>query len=210
MMGGRGQGARRRKKVQRLIKPPVGYTVITVETLRMGEAYPFFEAAGRRWALVSVPLDSNVQVSHHHTLGMDTPTLVWFSDNNRKELYIDGMSTEEFCRAVGLDFALGKGAAVLSKRMSRVLRPYKSWGWFDAEQVQVSYLDQSPRAAKVWDGAGLIDRRMLRRLPAPEGMDADAAHAWRRKLLGEGRVEFTIQYAGGQDKGHAVRQALVR
>lgn len=205
-MGGRGSTSEWKTVTRRagVMKMPEGYTVITSETVRAGEAYPFFEASGRRWSLVSVPLEGEVRIHPSHRLGMEEPTLVWFSDNDRKELYVDGMTTREFGGAVGLEFSLHKGAAVLSKRMSRVLRPYRSWGWFDAGAVQVGYLDQTPRAAKVWDGAGLVDRKMLAKLPVPEGIDPERASAWRRRLMREGRVEFTIQHAGGQDKGHAI------
>lgn len=205
-MGGRGSSTRWKTVTRRagVVKLPEGYTVISSDAVRAGEAYPFFEASGRRWSLVSVPLDGEVRVHPSHRLGMEEPTLVWFSDNDRKELYVDGMRTREFCGAVGLDFSLHKGAAVLSKRMSRVLRPYRVWEWFDSGQVKIAYMEQSPQEAKVWDGAGLIDRRMLTKLPVPEGIADGEARAWRRRLLREGRVEFTIQHAGGQDKGHAI------
>ena len=205
-MGGRGSSTRWKTVTRRagVVKLPEGYTVITSETVRAGEAYPFFEASGRRWTLVSVPLDGEVRVHPSHRLGMEEPTLVWFSDNDRKELYVDGMRTREFCGAVGLDFSLHKGAAVLSKRMSRVLRPYRVWEWFDRGQVKIAYLEQTAQETKVWDGAGLIDRRMLAKLPVPEGIADEDARAWRRRLLREGRVEFTIQHAQGQDKGHAI------
>lgn len=205
-MGGRGSSSGWKTVTRRagVMKIPEGYTVITAETVRAEETYPFFEASGRRWSVVSVPLEGEVRIHPSHRLGMEEPTLVWFSDNDRKELYVDGMTTQAFCGAVGLEFSLHKGAAVLSKRMSRILRPYRSGGWFDEGEVQVGYLAQSPRAAKVWDGAGLIDRRMLAKLPVPEGLDREQARLWRRRLMQEGRVEFTIQHAGGQDKGHAI------
>jgi hypothetical protein len=202
-MGGRGRADGWSRWVER--EPaPEGYTVITPATVRTGEAYPFFEATGRRWSLVSVPLGEAVTVLPRHTLGMDSPTLVWFSDNDRKELYVDGMNTEAYCQATGLSFSLHKGAAVLSKRMSRILRSYRTWEWFDTDRVQIGYLDQTPEEAKVWDGAGLMDRRLLAKMPVPDGLDGSQARAWRRRLLREGRVEFTVQHAGGQDKGHAM------
>lgn len=202
-MGGRGRSSN--YSIRRgVIKMPEGYTVVNNDMVRAREAYPFFEGVGRRWSLVSVPLEGEVTVAPRHTLGMDVPTLIWFSDNDRKELYMDGMSTEAFCQATGLQFSLHKGAAVLSKRMSRLLRSYRIWGWFEADQVRVGYLYQTPAEAKVWDGAGLIDRKMLAKLPAPEGMNDEEARAWRGRLMREGRVEFTLQHADGQDKGHAL------
>jgi hypothetical protein len=161
-MGGRGAVSGRGtatgwKTVMRrpgVVKVPEGYTVLSSETVRAGEAYPFFEASGRRWTLVSVPLDGQVWVHPSHRLGMEEPTLVWFNDNDLKALYVDGMNTREFCGAVGLDFSLHKGAAVLSKRMSRVLRSYRHWGWFDSGAVQVGYLEQTRTRQRCGTGRG--------------------------------------------------------
>jgi hypothetical protein len=72
------------------------------------------------------------------------------------DLYVDGVATEPFLAAIGLELDMGKGDFVFSKRLSRLLRPYFVSGFFDPGAVTVGYLEQTPAEAKVWDGAGLI------------------------------------------------------
>ena len=75
---------------------------------------------------------------------------------------MDGLKTEQFLAQTGLSLDLHKGGFVLSKRLSRLMRPHFVSGFFDPDDVAVAYLEQTPEEAKVWDGAGLISRRMLR------------------------------------------------
>src|SRR5690606_23974846 len=81
-----------------------------------------------------------------------------------RDLYVDGLTTEQFLEATGLELSLHKGGFVLSTRLSRVMRPHFVSGFFQPEEVQVGYLEQTPEEAKVWDGAGLISRQMLKRM----------------------------------------------
>jgi hypothetical protein len=80
------------------------------------------------------------------------------------DLYVDGMDTEQFLAESGLRLDLHKGGFVLSKRISRLMRPHLVSGFFEPEQVRIGYMEQTPDEAKVWDGAGLISRRMVEKL----------------------------------------------
>jgi hypothetical protein len=136
------------------------------------------------------------------------------------DLYVDGMTTEQFLEATGLKLDMHKGGFVLSKRISRVMRPHFVSGFFDPGDVRVAYMDQTPEEAKVWDGAGLISRKMLRKLATStssaqalsdaEGMrlSEELSPAKRERLETElrhaKRVEFTVMTERGQDKGHAI------
>src|SRR5207237_531926 len=89
--------------------------------------------------------------------------------------------------------SMAKGGFVLSKRLSRIMRPYFASGYFSEEEVNVRYMDDlSEDQVKVWDGAGLISRAMLERLVIPPG----TSPAKRAELLEElkdcKRVEFTL------------------
>jgi hypothetical protein len=130
---------------------------------------------------------------------------------------VDGMTTEEFLEATGLKLDMHKGGFVLSKRISRVMRPHFVSGFFDPDDVRVAYMEQSLEEAKVWDGAGLISRQMLRKLALSEAegmvLSEDGPHgglspAKRERLETElrhaKRVEFTVMTPKGQDKGHAI------
>src|SRR5690606_25863364 len=139
-----------------------------------------------------------------HTLGRDRPTLRWVNGDQVSDLYVDGMDAEQFLAASGLRLDLHKGAFVLSKRISRLMRPHFVSSFFEDDEVRIAYMEQDEREAKIWDGAGLINRRMLERMTLSE----ELTPAKREKLLYEtkqaGRVEFTVMTPAGQDKGHAI------
>src|SRR5690606_29092064 len=128
------------------------------------------------------------------------------------DLYMDGMTTEQFLATTGLQLEMHKGGFALSKRLSRLMRPHFISGFFDPTEVRVAYLAQSPEEAKVWDGAGLISRQMLRKLALSEAegmMLSEALSPAKRERLEQElhyaqRVEFTVMTPKGQDKGHAI------
>jgi len=191
------------------------YIAIRSADLATGGAhYPFLEKLGREWTLVTHDLDSIEEVHPHHSFGMKEPTLRWVKDNKVVDLYVDGMTTQDYFETTGLRFHNEKkGPYVLSKRVSRIMRPYFVSGSFDPADVSIRYLEASDYARllgdagtgpKVFDGAGVISRRMLEKMMIRE----DMTPAKRDRLLAEiqhaGRVEFTILTDRGQDKGHAI------
>jgi hypothetical protein len=120
------------------------------------------------------------------------------------DLYVDGLSTQQFLAATGLELSLDKGGFVLSKRISRLMRPHFVSGFFNPDEVTVSYMEQSSDEAKVWDGAGLISRRMLQKMVLSEALDPARRERLEAELRHARRVEFTIMTSNGQDKGHAI------
>ncbi len=145
---------------------------------------------------------------------MEQPTLRWVKDNKVIDLYVDGMTTEDYFAASGLRFHNEvKGPYVLSKRVSRVMRPYFVSGEFDPSDVSIRYLEPEDYAAfidqpelgeKVFDGAGVISRAMLEKLLIRDDLSPVKQAQLRRELAHTGRVEFTIMTDRGQDKGHAI------
>ncbi len=179
--------------------------VITPETPLGGARYPFLEATGRPWSLFSHPIGEPIRYPQAETFTMVKPTLRWINGNHLIDGFVEGQTTEQFLAASGLVLSLDSGGYVLSKRLSRLMRPSFAFGFFPAPEVTVAYqdeLDQSQRA--VWDGAGIISRRLLERLTLPP----DVSAAKRAYLLHElqhcRRVEFTLMTEHGQDKGHAI------
>ncbi len=147
-----------------------------------------------------------------HTFGQNQPTLRWVNGSQVSDLYVAGMDTEQFLAATGLELDMHKGGFVLSKRISRIMRPHFVSGFFKESEVAIGYMEQTPDEAKVWDGAGLISRRMLRKLAAQQAEGLMGSEklppAKREKLARElaraQRVEFTVMTPKGQDKGHAL------
>ena len=202
------------------IPPPVAgtfdYNVISSLDLDAGGArYDFLEELGREWSIVTRELDGLYETIHpHHSFSMDTPTLRWVKDDTVVDVYIDGMSKLDYFEATGLRFHNeAKGPYVLSKRISRVMRPHFISGEFAPDEVRVKYMDEadfaqfshvSAEGPKVWDGAGVVSRRMLEKMVIPEGTSPAKAARLQWELAHSERVEFTIMTERGQDKGHAM------
>ncbi len=182
----------------------LGYVVIDQETALGGAIYPFLEQTGRAWRVIESSSKAIASYPNAHSFGMDKPTLRYVNGGKVEDIFVDGLTTEEFLARTGLELSMDKGGFVLSKRLSRVMRPYFASGSFADEDVSVKYMDLSKEQEKVWDGAGLISRDMLERLMIPEG----TSPAKRAELMEEirhcKRVEFTVMSAAGQDKGHAI------
>jgi len=180
------------------------YNVTGYDDSRGGAVFPFLEQTGRAWRILTRPVANLSEPHPAHTFGLDAPTLRWVNGDQVSDLYVDGMTTQQFLAATGLELDLSKGGFVLSKRLSRLMRSHFVSGFFEPDEVTVSYLEQSPEEAKVWDGAGLVSRRMLRKMMLPEALDPARRERLEAELRHVRRVEFTIMTSRGQDKGHAI------
>jgi hypothetical protein len=184
---------------------PVRSTEITSDTPLGGAIYPFLETTGRAWALVTAPLGQAGTSQGTETFGLAAPTLRWVNGDQVVDLYVDGMTTDAFLARSGLALNLAKGGYVLSKRLSWVMRPYVLSGFFDSEAVTIRYLDElDDTGRKVWDGAGVISRRLLRKLVLSDELAPAKRERLERAVATARRVEFTILTERGQDKGHAI------
>lgn len=169
-----------------------------------GAVYPFLEQTKRAWRILARPVEVVAEPHPAHTFGLDAPTLRWVNGSQVSDLYVDGLTTEQFLKATGLQLDMHKGGFVLSKRLSRLMRPHFVSGFFAPEDVRVAYMEQSPAEAKVWDGAGLISRRMLRKMMLSETVTPAKRERLETEMRHAQRVEFTIMTPKGQDKGHAM------
>ncbi|MHB8627804.1 MAG: hypothetical protein ACYDBJ_10265 [Aggregatilineales bacterium] len=184
---------------------PPEYTVITPDTELGGATYPFLETIDRNWRIITRHITTTPLAASPATLDMNQPTLRWVNGQQVVEVFVEGLNSDGFFHATGLEVSLEKGGFVLSKRLSRILRPYFLYGQFPAHELSVSYLDpQNDAEKKVWDGAGIISRRLLEHLVIPSGVSAAKRTALTRALYRCHRVEFTLVTEGGQDKGHAI------
>ncbi|MAU00662.1 MAG: hypothetical protein CL608_26250 [Anaerolineaceae bacterium] len=216
-MGGRGASSPSTAYLPQDVLENLPYNVTSFDDDLGGAAFPFLEQTQRAWRILTRPVDEVAEPRAAHTFGLDRPTLRWVNGSQVSDLYVDGMTTEEFLEATGLKLDLHKGGFVLSKRISRVMRPHFVSSFFDPDDVRVAYMEQSLEEAKVWDGAGLISRQMLRKLALSEAegmvLSEDGRHgglspAKRERMETElryaKRVEFTVMTPKGQDKGHAI------
>lgn len=209
-MGGRG-AASAGGSIGRWLSPmeleKLPYNVTSFDNRLGGATFPFLEQTKRAWRILTWPLNEvNEMADPHsaHTFGLDRPTLRWVNGIQVSDLYVDGMTTEQFLEATGLELDLRKGGFVLSKRVSRIMRPHFVSGFFAPEDINVAYIEQSADEAKVWDGAGLISRRMLQKMVLSEDLLPAKRERLEAELRHARRVEFTILTSNGQDKGHAI------
>ncbi len=181
------------------------YHVITSETPLGGAIYPFLEATGRAWSQITRPLAQEIPYPTAATFTMETPTLRWVNGPNVIDVFVDGLTTEQLLAQSGLSLSMEKGGYVLSKRLSRLMRPYFVSHSFPTNEITVRYLgDLDERDKKLWDGAGVIARSLLERLAIPSGVGPAKRKALERQLQRANRVEFTLLTHEGQDKGHAI------
>ena len=201
-MGGRGSSSGTAIPFETLADLP--YTITSHDDPMGGAIYPFLEQIGRAWRIITQPVESSAEPLPAHIFGQDRPTLRWVNGDAVKDLYVDGVDTEQFLADSGLELDMKKGGFVLSKRISRLMRPHFVSGFFDHDDVQVAYLDQTPDEAKVWDGAGVVSRRMLEKMMLSAEIPTSKREHLQHELATAQRVEFTIMRADGQSKGHAI------
>ena len=170
-------------------------TVLRFDDNRGGLAYPFLPNE-YQWQIVSRPFDDEDALAQ--IFQADPPTLRWVKDDKVLDLHVPGTDTETFLGRSGLQLSLHKGGYVLSKRLSRVMRPFRYWRFFDEAEVTIDYNDLLDE--KLWDGSGQVSRGFIQRLA--DSLDLDDRH--RRELLHTDRFEVTTLHAGGQDKGHVL------
>lgn len=203
-MGGRGAASGGTAVLPEAILADLPYNVTSFNDDRGGATFPFLEQTQRAWRILTRPVDETAAPHAAHTFGLDAPTLRWVNGSQVSDLYVDGMTTEQFLEATGLQLDMHKGGFVLSKRLSRLMRPHFVSGFFAPEDVRVAYMAQSPAEAKVWDGAGLISRRMLKKMMLSEELSPAKRERLETELRHAQRVEFTVMTPKGQDKGHAI------
>lgn len=203
-MGGRGAASSGTAVLPDTVLAGLPYNIASFSDDRSGAVFPFLEQTRRAWHILTRPVAETAAPHRAHTFGLDTPTLRWVNGSQVSDLYVDGMTTEQFLEATGLRLDMHKGGFVLSKRLSRLMRPHFISGFFAPEDVRVAYMTQSPAEAKVWDGAGLISRRMLKKMMLSETLSPAKRERLEAELRHASRVEFTIMTPKGQDKGHAI------
>ncbi|MBK7180346.1 MAG: hypothetical protein IPH82_24700 [Chloroflexi bacterium] len=170
-------------------------TTIRFDDNRGGLAYPFLPAA-LAWQITARSLGDEAALAE--IFQADTPTLRWVKDDKVLDLHVPGMDTAVFLAHTGLKLSLDKGGYVLSKRLSRIMRPFRYWGFFADSDITIDY---NPHLdGRLWDGSGQVSRGFIQRLA--DTLPLDERH--RQELLSSGRFEVTTLHSGGQDKGHVL------
>jgi hypothetical protein len=133
-MGGRGAASGRVAVLPEAILAELPYNVTSFDDDRRGATFPFLEQTERAWRILTRPVDETADPHPAHTFGLDIPTLRWVNGNQVSDLYVDGLTTEQFLEATGLKLDMHKGGFVLSKRISRIMRPHFVSNFFDRSE----------------------------------------------------------------------------
>ncbi|HFE65764.1 MAG TPA: hypothetical protein ENJ93_00755, partial [Chloroflexi bacterium] len=142
-MGGRGASSPGTAWLPPDVLEALPYNVTSFDDELGGATFPFLEQTKRAWRILTKPIDEVSKPHPAHTFGLDSPTpsassgpaLRWVNGSQVSDLYVDGMATEEFLEATGLKLDMHKGGFVLSKRLSRIMRPHFVSGFFDPDDV---------------------------------------------------------------------------
>ena len=123
--------------------------IINSKTQLGGATYPFLHLLGKAWMIHSWGVDDEDVTTYNAPIA-----LRWINGNRVNDLYIENMDSDDFLAATGLRPQMSKGGFVLSKRISRIMRPYFMYTFFESSEISVRYLDQTDHDAKIWDWAG--------------------------------------------------------
>jgi hypothetical protein len=176
-------------------------STIRFDDNRGGLAYPFLCAHASEWQIVARPFNDEQELEA--ILRTNNPStgsgqvLRWVKDNKVMDLYIPNQETDRFLADSGLRLSMAKGGYVLSKRLSRIMRPFRYWGFFGQDEVTIDYNEFLD--GRLWDGSGLVSGRFIQHLADSL---VDLTDQQRHELLHSRRFEVTTLHNGGQDKGH--------
>lgn len=151
-----------------------------------GLVYPFLSGD---WEIRSYSVSADVPADTE-------PTLRWVKDDKVMDLHA-GQSTNAFLAQSGLQLHMHKGTSVLSKRLSRLMRPYRFFRFFQPHELVIEHSAELDK--HIWDGAALISRELADRL-----LNDGHSQRQRRQLQQAQRVELTVMHETGQEKGHAL------
>ena len=153
----------------------------------------FYPALSGEWTIDTWSLSEPDTLADFYELSNsgNSPKYVWVSDDKLNMLY-GHMKWK-------LKMSMRKGGFVLSKRFKRIMRPFKWAGMFKDEKVNIQYHSDD---LKSWDGAGLMHKRMVKRVIDASPLSKKQKAIAYNKLKSVKRFELTMLSSRGQDKGH--------
>ncbi|MCP5009181.1 MAG: hypothetical protein GY942_04285, partial [Aestuariibacter sp.] len=105
-MGGRGASSPSTGYLPPDVLQNLPYTITSFDDKSGGATFPFLEQTKRAWRILTHPLNEITDPHPAHTFGRvgDTnpPTLRWVNGSQVNDLYVDGMTTEQFLEETGL------------------------------------------------------------------------------------------------------------
>ncbi|MEM9773512.1 MAG: hypothetical protein AAF902_02950 [Chloroflexota bacterium] len=171
------------------------YEVINASKKLGKQVYPFLTNFDS-WA---------IEAFDHKTWGeMSTnverfPALTAVRDSGVLRFHAEGMDGQALMEKLGLKISMKKGAFVASKRLVRMMRPFRYWAMHAPADIVIGRKDVNP---DLWDGAGQICSSYVKRLAYAEHLNLTQKQ--RRRLANAKRVEITVMGPFGQEKAHCL------
>ena len=170
--------------------------IIQAKDVRPGMEYPYLPSQWN-WEIHNIPFSLLNST-------LTEPTVRLVKDDKVIDIHVPDMDTSEFLRFWGLRASMRRGGYVLCKRFSRLIHPYRYWGFFKPDFVTIVHREDWD--ADLWDGCGRISKKFIRHhlLPRLSDLPEDKRRKYQRELLHTGRFEITVMHAGGQEKGDCI------
>ena len=175
-------------------------SLINQDTKLGGQTLPYLARTGKKWTICAEP----------NPVAKGSGQLVrWVNGRDIHDLYLEDTpwTKTAIAQTLGLRISMAKGGFRASKRFSRLMRPYHMHMFLPDDDVHIRYLAQDPTRDKIFDGAGIVSRKLLLKLSAhleTLPLSPRLRRKYQHELATTLRVEFTIQNKAGQDKGHAI------
>lgn len=172
--------------------------VINSKTKTGGQVYPFLSKLGE-WAITSYLLNDDDMDLLRRDLSLG---LTWVKDDQVNVLTTSlTTDAQAILDLLGWQVSFKKSPATASKRLSRMLRPYR----YGAENINLSIWEDCSLDPKVWDGVFQVSREFV--LKCDQYLGTLPAKSYKRhmaELEHWPRWELTVMGQFGQYKGHAI------
>jgi hypothetical protein len=173
----------------------------TIDTTMLGgQQYPLLHHFAD-WTITTYKLAD--EADREAVVGPARKGLAWVKDDAMNVLQADNLTAKEIMDALGIQVSYRKGAAVASKRLSRLFRPYR-YG-VELPQDELYIIEDRTLDPQVWDGMFRISRACVQKCTQYlDNLNEDRQRRFERELKGVRRVELTVITSDGQLKGHAL------
>lgn len=169
--------------------------IFTPNTLNIGNySYPFLSTFSD-WILYSLSFDDLSAQPEQYSISWVKDTKIFFLCAYRADgsLY----KYDDFCHALNLDFDWSIGGFKVSKRFSRIMRPYRYFAFMSPDEIAVNH---DPKLDSIiWDGSGQISRQLLLKIAE---QCPHLTNRQRQEMANHQRFELTMMTSQGQEKCH--------
>jgi len=107
-------------------------------------------------------------------------TLAWLRDDRVVALHVEGMSVDALLARLRIGINVRGGLGKVSKRLSRIFRPYALFAWTDVATLRIKYVTRGVVRQSSQDGGYIISRHYLRQM----------AHDRAKRLFLKGRISL--------------------